>query len=175
MLSGTQFCPPAPPALGSAEYATAFNEVKARGAVNSLIRTQEQAEIEYFWAYDRYDMGTPLRLYNQIAQTIAANQGNTLEENARLFALVNLAMADAGIVTWDAKYTYNFWRPITAIREADLEDIRLQRQIPTGHHLERQEEALFQDFTPPFPAYIAGHLALGAAAFGSWHNSLAFE
>src|SRR5687768_9661696 len=75
-------------------------------------------------------MGTPLRLYNQIAQTIAANQGNTLEENARLFALVNLAMADAGIVTWDAKYTYNFWPPITAIREADLDDNPLTEADP---------------------------------------------
>jgi membrane-associated phospholipid phosphatase len=166
MLSGSQFRPPAPPALGSAEYATALNEVKALGAVNSLIRTQEQTEIGYFWAYDRYNMGTPLRLYNQIAQTIATNQGNTLEENARLFTLVNIAMADAGIVTWDAKYTYNFWRPITAIREADLDGNPFTEADPDWTPLGAPGGGLVSDFTPPFPAYIAGHSALGAAAFG---------
>jgi hypothetical protein len=170
MLGGSQFRPPAPPTLRSAEYATAFNEVKALGAVDSPIRSQEQTEIGYFWAYDRYNMGTPLRLYNQITQTIATDEGNTLEENARLFALVNIAMADAAIASWDAKYIYNFWRPITAIREADLDGNPFTEADPDWTPLGAPGGGLVPDFTPPFPSYTAGHSVFGAATFETLAN-----
>ena len=161
---GTQFRPPPPPPMTSDEYAAAFNQVKELGAVDSANRTPEQTEIGLFWAYDRAEMGTPVVLYNQIAQSIAEQQHNTTAENARLFALLNLAMADAGIVAWDAKYAYDLWRPITAMWNADadgnpatLADLDwLPLGAPGGDGA---------DFTPPFPAYVSGHSTFGSAAF----------
>jgi hypothetical protein len=105
--------------LNSATYTAAFNEVKELGAKDSTSRTADQTEIGIFWSYDGSpQVGTPPRLYNQIARKIAHLQGNTEVENARLFALINLAMADAGIAAWEAKYLYQVWRPIVGIREA---------------------------------------------------------
>ncbi len=103
---------PPPPALTSPEYAAALNEVKSVGDVNSTTRTAEQTEIGLFWAYDgTKGLGTPPRFYNQITRVIAQQQGNTEYQNARLFALVNVAMADSGIEAWRDKYIYDFWRP----------------------------------------------------------------
>ena len=105
--------------LGSARYVRDFNEVKSFGAKNSTARTTDQTEIGIFWAYDGAPkIDVPPRLYNQIVRVIATQQKNTLEDNARLFALVNYAMGDAAIAAWDCKYHYNFWRPIVGIREA---------------------------------------------------------
>lgn len=109
----TSFRSPAPPDLMSAAYADSFNDVKANGAKNSTTRTPDETEIGIFWAYDgAQKIGTPPRLYNQNVREIALLQKNNLAQNARLFALVNLAMADAGIQCWDTKYFYNIWRPI---------------------------------------------------------------
>lgn len=84
--------------------------------------TQEQTNIGLFWAYDgTKNICTPPRFYNQIARVIAQQRGNTVVENARLFALTNIAMTDAGIASWESKYAYNFWRPVMAIREADAD------------------------------------------------------
>ncbi len=162
------FLPPPPPALDSAEYAAAFAEVKALGARDSAVRTAEQTEIGLFWAYDRPALGTPLALYNQIVHTLAAQQGNTLEQNARLFALANLAMADAAIVVWDAKYRDELWRPVTAIREADTDANPDTAADPDWMPLGApgpDPNAAGDDFTPPFPAYVSGHAAFGAALF----------
>src|SRR5262249_52472557 len=117
--SNQQFLPPSPPALTSQEYTDAFNQVKSLGNVNSTTRTADQTQIGVFWGYDRAGMGSPLTLYNQIVITIAKQEHNTLQQNARLFALVGLANADAGIEAWETKFTDNFWRPIWAIRRAD--------------------------------------------------------
>ena len=99
-----------PPLLDSAAYAAAVNEVKSLGAANSATRTQDQTDVAHFWA-DGAGTSTPPGHWNRIAQDVAAAQGNTLSENARLFALLNLAEADAAICCWDNKYQFNFCAP----------------------------------------------------------------
>jgi hypothetical protein len=104
-----QFRPGPPPALNSPTYTAAFDEVKSLGEVGSTTRTADQTQIAKFW-------GAPIQNYwNEIAQTVALQHGNTLPQNARLFALLDLTLADSVIAFYDAKYTYNFWRPVTAI------------------------------------------------------------
>src|SRR5262249_31547166 len=129
------FMAPVPPALDSAEYAAAYDEVKrlgGDGVTTSTERTYDQTLIGKDWAYDGTPwLGTPPRLYNQIAQVVAKQQNNSLMQNARLFALVNMAMADAGCAGWAVKYTYNVWRPIRGIQQVgpngeDLNDGNLQ-------------------------------------------------
>ncbi len=162
--SADQIYVPPPPALSSAEYAAAFNELKSIGAKDSTTRTAEQTEIGYFWAYDRDGMGPPMIMYLQAARTVAEMQGNTLEENARLLGLVTLAMADAGVTSWYSKYEYDFWRPITAIRGGDLDGNPLTTADPDWVPL-GAPGGDGPDFTPPFPAYVSGHSTFGAAAF----------
>lgn len=170
-----QFDIPAPPHLTSQEYADAFNEVKDIGSKNSSSRTADQTEIGIFWGYDgRPGLGTPPRLYNQAVRTIAELQANSPGQNARLFALINIAMADAGIAAWDDKYTHDFWRPVIAIREADpgtgptgLGDGNPNTEAdlnwePLGAPL---SNAIGPNFTPPFPAYASGHATFGSATF----------
>ena len=106
------------------EYAAAFNEVKRLGGdgiTTPTARTAEQTHIGIYWAYDGTpSLCAPPRLYNQIAVQIAdADAARSVVELARLLALVNVAMADAGIAIWESKYFYEFWRPVTGIREAD--------------------------------------------------------
>ena len=105
-----QFRPGPPPALTSPTYTAAFDEVKSLGEAVSTTRTPDQTQIAKFW-------GAPIQNYwNEIAQTAALQHGNTLPQNARLFALLDLTLADSVIAFYDAKYTYHFWRPVTAIR-----------------------------------------------------------
>src|SRR5436305_11072049 len=103
MSSSSQFRPPGAPSLDSQRYAADYNEVKELGAAVGSTRTAEQTQIALFWA-DGGGTETPPGHWNSIAQIIAAAQSNTLEEDARLFALLNIAMADAAICAWDAKY-----------------------------------------------------------------------
>jgi uncharacterized protein (TIGR03118 family) len=116
--SGSQFRPPPPPALNSPAYTAGFNEVKALGQANSTVRTPQQTEVAEFW---EAKAGTPqiAGYWNEIAQDAATSQGNTLDQDARLFAELNVALADETIAFFDAKYTYNRWRPVTAIQLAD--------------------------------------------------------
>ena len=118
--SDSAFRPPQQPDLNSVEYTAAFNEVKSLGARDSTPRTAEQTEIARFWAGGPSTF-TSGGYWNQIAQEVSAAQGKSLVENARLFALLNVAQADAYFAVWDAKYEYNFWRPVTAIRAADTD------------------------------------------------------
>lgn len=150
----SQFRPDGPPALDSAEYAGEFNQVKELGSFNSTTRTAEQTEIALFWA-DGLGTFTPAGHWNQIAESVSLAQGNTLSENARLFALLNITEADAGIVAWDAKYEYNFWRPITAIEQADTDGNPDTLADSTWNSLL---------VTPPFPEYISGHSTFSGAA-----------
>ena len=120
MKSGSQFTPHGIPALTSMQYAEALNEVKAIGSATSTTRTADQTNIALFWA-NGGGTATPPGHLNIMAQKAAIAKGNTLSENARLFAVLNVALADAAIMAWDAKYDTNFWRPITAIRAADTE------------------------------------------------------
>jgi len=178
LSSASQFRIPPPPALDSVDYANAFNEVKAYGGdgvVTPTIRSAEQTEIGTYWAYDGTpSLCAPPRLYNQIAMQIAAQLHTDPVDLARLLALVNTAMADAGIASWESKYYYNFWRPVTAIREAD------PGTGPTGlgdFNALTLADATFTplgapasnltgpNFTPPFPAYPSGHATFGAALF----------
>jgi hypothetical protein len=103
-------------------------------------------------------------MFNEIAQSVALQKHNTLVENARMFALMNLAMGDAGIAAWDTKYIYDFWRPVTAIRQADTDGNDATTAdanwTPLG-----MPGAPLPNMTPPFPAYISGHSTFGAAAF----------
>jgi len=115
--SDSAFRPDAPPDLDSADYTTAFNEVKSIGAANSTTRTADQSDIARFW-YGTSGTFTSAGYWNQIARGVAQQRGDSLVQNARLFALLNLAQADASFAVWDSKYTYNFWRPVTAIRAA---------------------------------------------------------
>jgi hypothetical protein len=170
-----EFPIPAPPPLHSPEYAIAFNEVKSLGSVDSTTRTDDETIIGIYWGYDGTPgLGTPPRLYNQIVRVIAEQRGNTPAQNARLFALVNLAQADAGICCWNEKYLHGFWRPILGIREADpgtgpsgigdnnpntTGDVDWE---PLGAPA---SNASGTNFTPPFPAYASGHATFGAATF----------
>ena len=164
--SNRQYMPAPMPDLTSQAYADAFNEVKDLGAKNSTMRTAEQTEIANFWAYDRVGMGTPMRLYNQALRTIATQQGNTVEQNAELFAKTAVAMADAGIVAWNAKFEYDLWRPVSGIREADMDGNPLTVADPNWEPL-GAPGGTENNFTPPFPTYISGHATFGGALFES--------
>jgi hypothetical protein len=170
MDSCSQFRPPPAPAMTSLQYALAYAQVKSLGAKNSTTRTAEQTQIGMFWGYDRAGMGAPPSLYNQITQVIAAQQHNSIDQNARLFALTNLAMADAGIASWDCKYVDDFWRPITAIRRGDEDGNPLTVKDATWEPLGAPGGGVIDNFTPPFPAYVSGHATFGAAVFESLGN-----
>jgi hypothetical protein len=176
--AASDFRVPAPPALESAEYAVAFNEVKAvggDGVAKPTARTPEQTQIGIYWAYDGTpSLCAPPRLYNQITVQIARQQRTGAIELARLLALVNVAMADAGIAAWESKYHYAFWRPVAGIREADpgtgpsrLGDGNADTEgDPTFSPLGAPASNLTgPNFTPPFPAYPSGHAAFGGALF----------
>jgi hypothetical protein len=176
--SADQFRVPAPPPLDSGAYAAAFNEVKrlgGDGAGTPTARTDDQTFAGIYWAYDGTpSLCAPPRLYNQIAAQIARQMGSDVVALARLFALVNVAMADAGIAIWESKYFYQFWRPVTGIREAD------RGTGPTGagdRNPRTTGDPRFSplgapasnlngpNFTPPFPAYPSGHAGFGGALF----------
>jgi hypothetical protein len=164
MDAGSQFRPPPAPALTSHEYTTAYQQVKMLGAVDSKVRTPEQTQIGMFWGYDRAGMGAPPSLYNQITAVVAQQQHNSVIDDAKLFALTNMAMADSGIAAWDCKYVDNFWRPITAIRSGDLDGNPATKGDETWEPLGAPGGS-GPNFTPPFPAYVSGHATFGAAVF----------
>lgn len=163
--SSKQFLPPDPPALDSQAYADAVNEVESVGALDSTTRTADQTQAAHFWAYDRAGTGSPLVIYDEAVTTIAQQMGNTLEQNARLFALEGIANADAGFTAWEAKFLFNLWRPISAIRRADQDGNPLTTADPTWKPLGAPGDGVVPDFTPPFPTYISGHATFGAATF----------
>jgi hypothetical protein len=149
LQSKSQFRSVPQPALNSPEYAAGFNEVKEIGKLNSSTRTTEQTAYAKFW-YEFSEAG-----WNRVARTIAVNKKMGLYETARMFALVDMALADAYIAGWDSKFYYNFWRPYTAIRAAAADgndatspDIAWEPAEPT----------------PPVHDYPSTHSALGNAA-----------
>jgi hypothetical protein len=154
LKSRAQFRPPPPPALTSPDYTAAFNETKAFGSATSTVRTPLETEVARFWEGKG---GTPqvAGYWNEIAQSVALSQGNTLGQNARLFAALNVSLADAVIGHFDAKYTYNRWRPVTAIRLADQtgnpDTVADPNWVPLLN-------------TPPNPSYVSGHAAVSGAA-----------
>ena len=169
LSSGNEFRPIAPPAVGTAEYAAAVDETMRLGGFQNSERTPEQTEIALFWA-DGGGTATPPGHWNRIASDVTLNQGTGLLETARTFALLNIAMADAGIASWDAKYHYDMWRPIDAIRQADQDGNAGTTSDPSWIPLLK---------TPPFPTYTSGHSTFSGAAsavltnlFG---NNVAFD
>jgi hypothetical protein len=115
MPRGDHFRPGPPPALTSAAWARDYNEIKAVGGRNSTQRTPEQTAIAKFWE------ATAPAVYWPVARSVAAMPGRDVTDNARLFALAAMAMDDALIAVFEAKYAYNLWRPVTAIRNGDLD------------------------------------------------------
>ncbi len=146
--------PAPPPELTSTAYAAAVDEVMRLGSLQSTERTPEQTEIALFWA-DGSGTATPPGHWNRIASEVSMRTSHSLLDNARMFALLNLAMADAGIAAWDAKYSTNLWRPIDAIREADTDG-------NAGTIADTNWLPLLK--TPPFPSYVSGHSTFSAAA-----------
>ena len=154
LTSPSQLRPGGPPALESDAYAEALNEVRALGSINNSRRTAEQTEIALFWA-DGPGTYTPPGHWNQIAGDIASAEGVSLFEGARLFAILNCGLMDAAIAAWDAKYRYELWRPIDAIRHAD-------QDANAATILDPDWVPLL--ITPPFPEYVSGHAAFSGAA-----------
>jgi hypothetical protein len=142
LKTANQFRPAAPYALSSAEWAKDFNEVKRMGAKTGSGRTAEQTQIARFWEF------TGPATYNPVARQIGAGKGLDLLDNARLFALVALAGADASVAVLDAKYAYNFWRPVTAVRNADM-----------SGHAQVERDAAWEPLiaTPMHPEYPCAH------------------
>jgi membrane-associated phospholipid phosphatase len=148
LKSGSQFRPPPPPALTSQEYTDAFNQIKDLGSIGSTTRTADQTEAALFWQGLYASPCSSLALMNEIAVQAAVAKANSLVDNARLFALVEFAQADAYIACWDAKYAYNFWRPVTAIRAADTDGNPDTLADPNWTPLMA---------TPAHPSYPSGH------------------
>ena len=150
MRSPDQFRPAGPPALDSAQYLADFNEVKLMGSITSPLRTEDETELCLFAADTS---GT--YVWNRVAIDLAADDGYDLSENAQLLATLNLAMADSVIACWDAKYFYELWRPVTAIRLEDADG--------DGNPDDPGWTPLIA--TPPHPEYTSGHSSnYGAAA-----------
>jgi hypothetical protein len=168
--SADQFKAAPTPALASAAYAKAFIEVKRLGGDGITTPTERAADqtiAGIFWAYDGTPfLGTANRLYNQIAVQISQQMRTRGIELARLLALVNVAMADAGLACWDTKYREEFWRPITAIRQGDSDNnpdtAGDPNFVPLGAPASNTSGP---NFTPPFPSYTSGHAAYGGALF----------
>jgi membrane-associated phospholipid phosphatase len=156
MSAGSQFRPATPPALDSADYAAALNEVKDLGRAESTTRTAEQTDIAKFWN-DGLGTAFAYGYWNKIAQQVAVDEKLSLVKDARLFALLNIATADALISCWDAKYEYNLWRPVTAIRAADTDDNSATEPDTTWSPLL---------VTPNFPSYTSAHSTVSGAAAG---------
>jgi PAP2 superfamily len=160
----SQFRPDGPPALTSARYAADFNETKTMGSISSAIRTADQTIYSWFW-----NASTVVYLWDHLADALVergdsdeddnsvhwGEHRNSLLENARLLALLDLAMADAAIACWEAKYHYVFWRPVTAIPLADTDGNPATISDPSWM-------PLFA--TPAFPEYPSGHSTVSGAA-----------
>jgi hypothetical protein len=152
--SGSRFAPVvAPPALTSDEYARDFNEVKDFGSATSAVRTADQTKVAQLWA----NVNTPTTVFfvwNNVARNVSVARGLSLAENARLFALLNIAFHDALETTFTGKFEHGFWRPATAIRRAD-EDNNPNTTQDAGW--------LPLLTTPPYPSYPGNHAAIGAS------------
>jgi hypothetical protein len=150
IASPSQFRPAGPPALNSAQYAANFNETKTLGSASSSSRTAEQTLIANYWA------GNASVSWNRVASSLAIARHTTLSENARLFALMNLALGDATVAGWDSKLHFMSWRPFTAIRLAD--------SLNPDTVADPNWKPLL--VTPRHPEYVSAHLIFSSAAAG---------
>jgi hypothetical protein len=147
MQSSSQFRTAGPQALGSAAWAQDFNEVKALGRADSLVRTPEQTYIARWW------QSTPVASWNAVARDLVGREGLDLVDSARLFAMQDLAAADAAINCWNDKYYWDFWRPWNAIPRALEDDNPATEPDSTWTAL----------ITAPYPEHPSGHLCLDGA------------
>jgi hypothetical protein len=141
LTSPSQFLPHGPPPLDSSTYARDLAEVQSLGSAASNARTADQTQTAIFWQDD-----TPAAMWNRVADQLAEANETTLLQNARLLAQLNIALADATIAVWNAKNTYNFWRPVTAIRGSN--DPAWTPLLPT----------------PAFQEYPSAHSGVSSAA-----------
>src|SRR5262245_1225191 len=154
-----------PNPLTSVEYAEDFNEIKEVGSVTSITRTPEQTDIAIFW------QDALPAFMNRLFRDLAVQQGLTIAESARLFAMENMAGADAYIGGWNDKYYWQFWRPITAIREADTDGNPATEADPTWLPLFHPTTPVCNPpalVTPPFPDHPSGH----SCGIGAYVNTL---
>jgi hypothetical protein len=148
LKSSAQFRPDDGPDLTSRRYARDVNELKEIGALNSATRTAEQTNIARFWV-----ASAPV-IWNDVLRQVALGLDLDDSETARAFALMNVAGADARIACWDAKYVFNFWRPVTAIRRADEDGNPATEVDPSWTPLIA---------TPNHPEYVSGHATISSA------------
>ncbi len=148
MKRGSQFRPAPPPVLNGPVWARDYNEIKDLGAKKSTVRTAEQTDIARFWI-----LAGPAS-WEPIVRHMALTPGRSLIQNARLFALVEIAAADAYIAVFDGKYTFQFWRPITAIRNGDINGNAATTRVPDW------EPSID---TPLHPEYPCAHCITSAA------------
>ena len=154
LSSPSQFRPAAPPSVASATYAASLEQVRRLGSATSTERTAEQTDIARVWAFGAGTI-TPPGAWNRIAQQVATSRGMGIDESARMFALLGMAQADAAISAWECKNTFGFWRPITAIREADAD----------GNDATAGDAAWLPVLTTPnFQSYTSGHSTFSSAA-----------
>ena len=172
-----------PPALNSPEYAQSYDDVFVNGRHDIAARApkyRHHAAVGIFWGYDGSNkLGTPPRLYNQVLRQTTELQTASHETQIKVLAAANAAMADAGIAAWYWKYTYDFWRPVVAIREADAgwgpahmgDGSTLRHQagdpfwLPLGAPSSNPPAPPVSNGTPNFPAYPSGHATFGTACF----------
>jgi len=150
----SDFLPPPPPALDSQEYYDAVREVKIYGRLNSSIRTKEETMTALFWKDFSYT-STPPGHWNEIAHFASKQNHLSLLEESRLFALLNLSMADSGIIAWNSKYKYHLWRPENAIRQASK--VSKTKELAAADWKPLLE-------SPPHPEYPSGHGCYSGAA-----------
>jgi hypothetical protein len=149
LKSSDQFTLPGPPTLDSEAFARDMREIQSVGARRSPSRTAEQSEVAIFWTVSTH------MPFNAAARAAATTRGNSLVDNARLFALLNMAGVDSQIACWHSKYQVNFWRPVTAIRVADSAKNAALKSDPNWEPLLT---------TPAHPDYPSGHASYGGAA-----------
>jgi hypothetical protein len=150
LASPTQLRPPPPPALDSAQYAAAYEEVKQNGRVDSGVRTPDQTGYAVWWM--EFAEGS----VNRLARELVGRRHTHLWRAARLFALLNMGLFDTYVAVWDSKYEHNHWRPYTAVREAGRDGNAATEPDPTWEPLRT---------TPPFPEYVSAHAAACASSF----------
>ncbi len=157
--SPSQFRSNGPNALTSRAYEKDFNEVKSLGAIDSTTRTADQTAAAVFWQFP------PIALWNQLARDqLAPRFGLDTADQARLYAIVNLAAADAAISCWNDKYYWNFWRPRAAIREAGTDGNPATVPDPNWESLFAPATQTTPPLgTPPFPDHPSGHSCLSGA------------
>ena len=148
--NGRQFRSVPPPGLRSKQYAHDFDEVQRVGEAGSTQRPPDRTQVARF-----YEIADADSIYYPAARQVIATRSRTLSENARLFAVLSMAIWDSAIACFETKYHFNLWRPVTAIREA---------QSDGNRRTEPDAEWLSAVFTPPFPSYPSGHASFGGAA-----------